>query len=124
MTTPMQEEGYQLVGAAMEVYNVQGYGFLEEVYQESLELELEMRNIPFLSEPEIRLFYKNREMKKKYRPDLLVFDEIIVELKAIRRLGKDDYAQIINYLKSTKKKVGYLLNFGNPQEFEWKRFML
>ena len=67
MTTPMQEEGYQLVGAAMEVYNVQGYGFLEEVYQESLELELEMRNIPFLSEPEIRLFYKNREMKKKYR---------------------------------------------------------
>ena len=57
-------------------------------------------------------------------PDLYVYGGIAVELKAMKHLGNDEYAQILNYLKGTEKRVGYLLNFGSPNELEWKRFVL
>jgi GxxExxY protein len=120
----LQQEGYDLIGAAMEVYNEMGHGFLEEVYQESLEVELSTRNQPFESQASIPLRYKNRPLTKTYRPDLLVHGEIIVELKALKKLTESEYAQILNYPKASGKRVGYLVNFGNPQELEWKRFIL
>ena len=70
------------------------------------------------------LYYKGQKLKKKYRPDLLVFSEIVVELKAIKSLGNDEFGQILNYLKSTGKRVDYLINFGSSDELEWKRFIL
>ena len=119
-----KEEGYKLMGAAFEVHNVQGYGMAEEIYQECLEIELELRGIPFKAKQELRCFYKGRELKKRYVPDLFVFDALIVELKAVTQLLPEHEAQLINYMRITKQPVGYLLNFGSKGGLEWKRFIL
>ncbi len=118
-----QQEGYDLMAAAFEVYNEKGSGFLEEVYQESLEFELEDRSIPYESKPTLRLFYKHHPLKKGYEPDLLVFSEIIAELKAVQDLSDAHTAQLMNYLKATGKHVGYLINFGHHPGLEWKRIV-
>ena len=119
-----KDEGYKLMGAAFEVYNEQGYGLAEEIYQESLEIELEMRGIPFRSKQELKCFYKARELKKRYVPDLFVFACLVVELKAVSQLLPEHEAQIINYMRITKQPVGYLINFGHKDTLEWKRFIL
>jgi GxxExxY protein len=120
----LEQEGYDLMGAAFEVYNDKGFGFLEDIYQECLEMELGDRKIPFVSQGELTVFYKDRPLKKKYRPDLLVLSEIVVELKAVKELCSDHEAQLLNYLKATGKRVGYLINFGCSRELEWKRMIL
>ena len=119
-----KDEGYKLMGAAFEVYNEQGFGLSEEIYQESLELELESREIPFCSKQELKCFYKGRELKKRYVPDLFVFAGIVVELKAVNQLLPEHEAQLINYIRITKQPVGYLINFGHKDALEWKRFIL
>jgi GxxExxY protein len=124
MNDLFKQEGYELVGAAMEVYNVMGAGYLEDVYQECLERELKLRAIPFERQPKLSLFYKGEQLSQYYRPDLYVYSGIVVELKALKRLGNDEMAQILNYLKGAEKQVGYLLNFGATKELEWKRFVL
>jgi GxxExxY protein len=112
------------MGAAFEVYNQLGYGMAEEVYQQSLETELELRGIPFLSKDELAVFYKGRQLVTKYKPDLYVFGGIVVELKAVSQLVPDHEAQLFNYLRIARKQVGYLLNFGRRGELEWQRFVL
>jgi GxxExxY protein len=87
-----KDEGYRLMGAAFEVYNVLGYGMAEEVYQQSLEIELELRGIPFVSKAQILMHYKNRQLEKKYEPDLFVFGALVVELKAVSALDPDHEA--------------------------------
>lgn len=82
----LEEEGYRLMGAAFEVFNQLGHGMAEEVYQQSLEIELELRAIPFLSKQQLAVFYKNRRLETSYCPDLLVFGSIVVELKAVTGL--------------------------------------
>lgn len=119
-----EQEGYDLVGAAMEVYNQQGHGFLEEVYQECLEIELGLRQIPFVSQPKLALRYKGHALDRFYRPDLYVYGGLVVELKAMKCLTDNESAQLLNYLKATGKRVGYLLNFGHPDKLEWKRMVL
>ena len=120
----LKQEGYDLNGAGIEVYNEKGHGFLEDVYQECVEIELEMRDNLFESQPQLRLEYKGRELKKRYRPDLFVSSGIVVELKAMKALTDIESAQLLNYLKATGKRVGYLLDFGNPEKLEWKRLVL
>ncbi|HPG01308.1 MAG TPA: GxxExxY protein [Kiritimatiellia bacterium] len=117
------DEVYAIVGAAMEVSNVLGCGFLEAVYQEALELELGERLIPFARQVEIDITYKGRELTKKYVPDLICFGQIIVEIKALKQLTSVEDAQLLNYLKATGKPVGVLLNFGTPK-LEWKRMAM
>ncbi len=119
-----KEEGYKLMGAAFEVYNEQGYGLAEEIYQESLEIELETRMIPFCSKQELKCFYKGRELKKRYVPDLLVFGCLVVELKSVSQLAPEHEAQLLNYMRITRQPVGYLINFGHKDTLEWKRFIL
>ncbi len=119
-----KDEGYKLMGAAFEVYNEQGYGMAEEIYQESLEMELESRAIPFRTKQELKCFYKGRELKKRFVPDLFVFDCLVVELKAVSAIAPEHEAQLINYMRITKQPVGYLINFGHKGELEWKRFIL
>ncbi len=119
-----KQEGYNLIGAAIEVYNTLGHGFLEEVYQECLEIELRLRGIPFQSRPKVILSYKNKQLEKYYVPDLYVYDGIIAELKAIKQLADEHTAQIMNYLRATEKPVGYLLNFGCTEKLEWKRIIM
>jgi len=119
-----KDEGYRFMGAAFEVYNDRGYGMAEEVYQECLEFELELRGISFRAQQEIKCFYKGRELKKRYVPDLVVCDVLVVELKAVSVLCPEHEAQLINYLRITRQPVGYLVNFGHKGGLEWKRFTL
>ncbi len=83
---PYAEEGYALMGAAFEVHNVQGGGLAEEIYQESLEIELGLRSLPFRRKQELRVFYKDTELRHRYIPDLIVFEGVVVELKALSAL--------------------------------------
>ncbi len=121
---PLAQEGYELMGAAFEVHNVQGGGLSEEIYQRNLELELELRGIPFRRKQELAVSCKGKELQKRYIPDLFVFERIVVELKAVAALCPDHEAQIINYMRITKQPVGYLVNFGPIGKLQYKRFVL
>ena len=119
-----KDEGYQLMGAAFEVYNERGYGLAEEIYQECLEIELALRQIPFIPKQELKCFYKGHELKKRYVTDLFVFGGLVVELKSVAQLAPEHEAQLLNYMRITKQPVGYLINFGHQDSLEWKRFIL
>ena len=119
-----KEEAYQLIGACFEVYKEKGCGFLEEVYQEALEMELELQSIPFTPQQEIKLHDKGREMKKRYIPDLIGFGKIIIELKAVDKLTDKHRAQVINYLNATGYELGLIVNFGHYPKLEWERIIL
>jgi len=108
----------------MEVYNILGAGFLEAVYQEALEYELELRRIPYVSQSGIRIRYKDKVLEHTYRPDLVISEKIVVELKAIEKIGNNEIAQLLNYLKATDYEVGIIINFGAKQDLEWKRMIL
>ncbi len=117
-----KDEVYNVIGAAMEVHGVLGPGFLEAVYQEALAIELSLREIPFIEQPQMNLEFKGNQLKCKYIPDFLCYEEIIVEIKAMKKCGQNEEAQIINAAKAAKKKLGVLINFGEPSLF-WKRFI-
>jgi GxxExxY protein len=119
-----KDEGYRLMGAAFEVYNELGYGMAEEIYQQILEIELGFRSIPFVPKKELLVYYKASQLETRYRPDLLVFNEIVVELKAVSGLDPDHEAQLFNYMRIARMPVGYLLNYGQKGDLEWKRFIL
>ena len=117
-----KDEVYAIMGAAFEVYNKLGQGFLEAVYQEALAFEFGLRNISFQEQQDILIHYKGHALKQSYRADYLVFGKIIVEIKAIDKLTGREEAQLLNYLKATGFDVGVLLNFGASHEMQWKRF--
>ncbi|HCE45313.1 MAG TPA: GxxExxY protein [Lentisphaeria bacterium] len=119
-----KQEGYDLIGAALEVYNEMKGGLLEEIYQQCLVEELNLRGIHFESKKELQVYYKHKKLDKKYVPDLHVCDGIMVELKAVKELADEHRAQLLNYMRITKTKVGYLLNFGDMRELKWERFVL
>ena len=118
-----KDEVYAIVGAAMEVANELGSGFLEAVYQEALTIEFEERRIPYTAQPLVEIFYKLHRLAKEYIPDFICFGQIVVEIKAIKQLTSVEEAQLLNYLKATGKPVGVLLNFGAPK-LEWRRMVL
>ena len=119
-----KDEVYKLVGAAMEVYNILGNGFLDSVYQEALEHELLLRGMPYQSQVLLEVKYKDKVLEQTYRPDLVFMDKIIVELKAIDKIGSNEEAQILNYLKATDYELGVLINFGSKDDLNWKRMIL
>ena len=112
------------MAAAFEVYNDRGYGLAEEIYQECLEIELQLRGIPLGSKTELKCSYKGRELKKRYIPDLFVFNCLVGELKAVSELAPEHEAQLLNYMCIARQPVGYLVNFGHKGGLEWKRFIL
>ena len=118
------EESYMIVGACFTVYKKMGCGFLESVYQECLEIEFEYQKIPFYTQKEIKLTYRDRELKQRYKPDLLCYNKIIVELKAVSKLIDDYRTQILNYLNATGLNLGLLINFGHYPNLEYERFVL
>lgn len=116
-----KEESYRIMGACFEVYKEMGCGFLEPVYQECLAMELADQRIPFSSQTVIDLRYKERPLQQKYVPDFLCFHQIVLELKAVSSLANEHRAQIHNYLKATRHKLGLLINFGHHPKLEWER---
>ena len=107
-----EDETFSIRGAVFEVYSVMGCGFLEAVYQECLEKEFRLRKIPFVAQSTLQLKYKGELLCQTYKPDLICFDSIIVELKAISAISGEHQAQVLNYLKATGMKLGLLVNFG------------
>lgn len=112
---------YQIIGVAMEVHKVLGCGFLEAVYQEAMEKELGKRKINYQREKEISVLYKGEKLNTYYKADFICFDDLIIELKAISKIGGTEEAQLINYLRALNMKRGLLINFGN-KSLEYKRF--
>ncbi|MEZ4662452.1 MAG: GxxExxY protein [Caldilineaceae bacterium] len=113
---------YAIIGAAMAVHRGLGPGFLEAVYHEALIIELARRSIPFCSEPELPIYYSGQRLNTYYRADFICFDSIIVEIKALSALSGVEKAQVLNYLKATKLKVGLLLNLGE-KSLKYERIM-
>ena len=120
----LSAETYEVVGAAMEVYYKLGPGFLEPVYQQALEIELEMRGIPFRPQERFTITYKGRVLDKEYVADFFCYDQIVVELKSVGQLSPVDWAQVINYLKVTGCRVGLLFNFCSHGKLEWKKLVI
>jgi GxxExxY protein len=120
----LKDEVYQIVGAALEVYWQLGRGFLEPVYQEALEVELGRRGIPFESQKRLTIEYKGELLLKEYVADLILFGQIIAELKTCEHLSGREEAQILNYLKATGMRVGLLFNFGSAVKLEGKRYVV
>jgi GxxExxY protein len=116
-----QDECYAIIGAAMQVYNGLGIGFLEAVYQEALEIEFRKLGIPYEREKEITIEYDGVELKQKYKADFVCYGDIIVELKAVANLDDSHRSQVYNYLKATGYKLGLLFNFGHADGLEWER---
>ena len=106
------QELYAIIGAAMEVQNEMGEGFLELVYHDALNVELELRGIPYETEKPIAITYKGQPLERSYEADLVCFDTIVVELKSVEQLKAEHTAQLLNYLKATGMPMGILINFG------------
>jgi GxxExxY protein len=119
-----EQAGYDFMAAAFAVYNELGNGFLEEIYHESLEMELADRKIPFVSKPKLTIYYKGRPLNKKYEAGFIIAGEIIVELKAAKTILPEHEAQLLNYLKATRKHVGCIVNFGAHSKLQWQRRIL
>lgn len=103
----------QILGAAFEVHNELGPGFLESVYEEAMYHELALRGVPCQRQVQIPIHYKNIEVGK-HVIDLLVNDQVVVELKAITELADVHKVILLSYLAATKRPVGLLINFGQP----------
>lgn len=113
---------HAVIGAAMEVHRQLRCGFLEAVYQEALALELAGRSIPYRREVELPVVYKSQRLATAYGADFVCYEAVVVEMKALAKLGGVEEAQIIHHLKATGLETGLLINFGAPS-LEWKRFV-
>jgi GxxExxY protein len=119
----LKDEVYAIIGAAMEVHNVLGAGFLEPVYQEAMEIEERVRGIPFESQKPLQVRYKEHVLTKHYLADQVCYEQVIVEFKALDRITGREEAQLLNYLKATGLRLGLLINFGNPSKLDWGRYV-
>ncbi len=119
-----KDQSYAIQGAVFEVYREMGCGFLEAVYQECMERESFRSGIPFVAQSELRLHYKSELLQQTYRPDLIFYGKIIVELKAVKEITPEHKAQLFNYLKGSGMKLGLLVNFGHHPMVEIERIVL
>jgi GxxExxY protein len=117
-----KEESFKIIGACMKVHRSLGVGFLEAVYEEALEKEFHIQNIPFKRQVKLPLYYDNQLMKKQYRADFVCYESIVIEIKAVSQIPVIFYSQLTNYLKCTKMELGMLINFGMPSLF-YKRII-
>jgi GxxExxY protein len=111
-TILFKAESFEIQGAIFDVYREMGCGFLEAVYQECLEKELARRGIPFVAQQKLELRYKGEKLKQTYQPDLICHGRVIIELKAVKEIAPVHKAQVLNYLKASKLRLGLLVNFG------------
>lgn len=118
-----KEECYRIIGACFEVYNEMGCGFTEPVYQECLEIELGMQEIPIEAQAHLPLSYKGRPLHQRFQPDFVCMGKIILEIKAVSALTDEHRSQVLNYLNATGYRLGLLVNFGHHGKLEWERIV-
>lgn len=118
------DESYAIMGACFEVYRDKGCGFLEAVFQECLELELQERGIPYEAQPRLTLSYKGRPLRQAYSPDFVCYGKIVVEIKAVSAIADEHRAQLHNYLRATGHRLGLLVNFGHHPKVEYERIVI
>jgi GxxExxY protein len=118
-----KEESYQIIGACFEVYNEKGNGFTEPIYQECLEIELAMQQIPYQPKPNLPLTYKGRPLRQRFQPDVICYGTVILEIKAVSAFTDEHRSQVLNYLNATGYRLGLLVNFGAHGKLEWERIV-
>ena len=119
-----REESYRILGACFEVYREKGCGFLEAVFQECLEIEFAEQEIPFVAHPILALSYKGRPLRQTYSPDFVCETKIVLEIKAVSHLCDEHRAQLHNYLRATRHRLGLLVNFGHHPRVEYERIAM
>jgi GxxExxY protein len=113
-----KEESYKIVVACFEVYREKGCGFLEPVYQECMEIELRLQGVFFDAQKPLLIEYKGITLRSAYQPDFICYDNTVLELKAVKELADEHRAQVQNYLKATRMRLGLLVNFGHYPKAE------
>jgi GxxExxY protein len=117
-----KEEAFRIIGLCMEVHRELGHGFLEIVYKDALELLFQQNNISYEREKEYPVIFKNVLLSHKFYADFIVYDKIILEVKAMAGLANEHITRTLNYLKVSGNKLGLLVNFGRMQ-LEYKRLV-
>ena len=118
-----RDESYKILGACFEVYNEMGSGFLEQVYQECLAIEFGLNEIPYIAQKPISLNYRGKQLSTCYIPDFVLYDKVILEIKAASALNDQHRAQVHNYLKTTGYRLGLLVNFGEYPKLTYERIV-
>ena len=118
-----KQEVFQIVGAAMNVHRFFGPGFTEKVYQEALQVEFQKQEIPYKRENPIRAKYHDIELNAEFVPDFICYNDIVVELKAVKELDDIHRSQAINYGKVAGTKLSLLINFGEPS-LRYERYVI
>ena len=118
-----KKESYQIIGKCFNVFNNLGSGFLEIVYKDALEYEFRNANIPFQREMKFEVNYNGVILPHYFFADFIVFDRIILEVKAVSCIRQEFLAQSINYLKVSGNKLALLINFGESN-LNYKRVLL
>ena len=118
----LEQETHQILGLAMEVLNSVGHGFHEKIYENGLMVEFKLQSVPVSQQPEFPVIYKSVELGT-YIPDLICFEQVIVDTKTIDRITDHEVGKMLNYLKITGLQVGLLINFKHAK-LEWKRVVL
>ncbi|SRR5258708_4607325 len=120
---PFKDETYSIIGICMEVHKILGHGFLEIVYKDAIEYEAQQKQIPYSREKEYLVQYKEIILPHKFYADFVVFDNIILEIKAAEGGISDAFiSRILNYLKASRCRVGLIINFGK-NKLEYKRLI-
>ena len=115
-------ESQEIVGSAMEVLNQIGHGFHEKPYENALVVEFRLRGIVYLQQKQFDILYKNEKVGD-YIPDLIAYEKIVIDTKVIETITDREIGQMMNYLRVTGLRLGYILNFKHSN-LEWKRVIL
>ena len=116
----LKEESYQLIGICMEIHRELGMGFKEIVYKDALEYEFKSKKIKFIREKEFKIQYKDIILPHRYYADFIIYDSIILEVKASYMIVNNFVTQTVNYLKASGLQLGIIANFGE-KSFASKR---
>ncbi|MEO8253217.1 MAG: GxxExxY protein [Flavobacterium sp.] len=119
----LKEEAYIIIGLCMEVHKILGKGHSEKVYGDALEYEFQKNKIPYNREVKFSINYKEIILPSYYFADFIIFNEIILEIKAIQQLSSSEIKQTLNYLAASQNKLGLLVNFGEDS-LKYKRIIL
>jgi len=119
----LKDESYAVMGACFEVYKEKGPGFVEQVYHECLVFEFQEQKLPSVSKPQLEISYKRQRLPKKVEPDFVCYGNVILEIKAVKKLTDDHRAQVMNYLRATGFELGLLVNFSGQPQLEWERIV-